>query len=309
MTTPKPDRVHVNIANFPAALTPLCNIAHWVVWRWELRKRKWTKPPYMPSAPCRKAKNNDPSTWDTYEAAVRSLAHADGIGFDLLDTPFDVVDLDHCRDPDTGEIDGWAKAWLHTTDGVYVEVTPSGEGLRIIGLGEGEKVHRKFKISDEREGAAIEIYRSCERYITVTGAQVGECTALATTNGLLGQIQAHYENDAKDNRTEDGDIDFNDAGKQGGAIDYDAVIRNGAPDGTDVSAVFHSVVGYLHAKDMTVGEIVEELGQHVNGISQRYAGRLRQAAGGREIVRQVGKEGPDRGAGKRTRRAAAMGRH
>jgi len=139
--------------------------------------------------------------------------------------------------------------------------------LRIIGLGSGDKLHRKWHIPGARENAAIEIYRGCERYITVTGAQVGECREL-TQLSLLEEIQARYDNGAKS-------YDFNTAGAQG-AIDYDEVIRNGAPPGADVSAVFHSVVGHLHARGMTVEEIVEELSRWPNGIGRRYAGRLQK---------------------------------
>jgi hypothetical protein len=162
----KPNRIETNLENFPRALAPLCKIDHWVLWRWEQRKGVWTKPPYMAMDPWRKAKNNDPTTWASYEVAASAAKGADGIGFALLDTPFAAIDLDHCIAD--GEIDPWAKAWIEAANGAYVEMTPSGEGLRIIGLGTGDKLHRKWKIEGARMGAAIEIYRGCERYITVT---------------------------------------------------------------------------------------------------------------------------------------------
>ena len=138
----------------------------------------------MATNPRRKAKNNDPTTWASYDTAVASAKQADGIGFALLDTPFAAVDLDHCVA--AGEIDPWAKDWVEKANGAYVEMTPSGEGLRIIGLGSGEKLHRKWKITDAREGAAIEIYQGCERYITITGAQLGECKELASSRPTRG---------------------------------------------------------------------------------------------------------------------------
>jgi primase-polymerase (primpol)-like protein len=149
---------------------------------------------------------------------------ADGIGLALLGTSYDVVDLDHCRDPDTGAIDAWADIWVHQANGAYVEKTPSGEGLRIIGLGKGGKLQRRWKIKGWREKAGIEVYRNCERYITITGAPIGDCTALAPTNGLLEKIQAHYDgkNGASDSN---GAFDYNKAGKQAGSLDYDAVRR------------------------------------------------------------------------------------
>ena len=129
----------------------------------------------------------------------------DGIGFALLGTPFDVVDLDHCLDSETGQPDTWAQVWLEQANGAYIERTPSGEGLRIITSSSpgAKKLHRKWSVPDAREKAAIEIYRNCERYITVTGAQVGDCKKLPPSD-LLERIRAHY-----DGRKNGGGFDFN----------------------------------------------------------------------------------------------------
>jgi Virulence-associated protein E len=274
-TTNKPNRITTKLENFPLALAPLCQLNHWVLWRWELRKNVWTKPPYMAANPRRKAKNNDPATWAPYPTAVETLKRTngtmDGIGFALPDTPFDVVDLDHCLDPKTGTVDKWAAGWVNAANGAYVERTPSGAGLRIIGLGSGEKLHRKWSVKSAREDAAIEIYRGCERYITVTGAQLGECRELAQLD-LLEKIQAHY-----DTKQTDAGFDFNKAGASAKLpkVDYDTVIKDGAPaDCSDVSALFHSVVGHLAAK-MSIDAIVDERSRWPKGIARRYAGRLR----------------------------------
>ena len=104
----KPDRVRLDIEKFPAALEPLCKVAHWVIWKLIERKGRWTKPPYMATWPERPAKNNDPKTWASFDAAIAGTEHADGIGFALLDTPFVAIDLDHCLAGD--EIDPWARA-------------------------------------------------------------------------------------------------------------------------------------------------------------------------------------------------------
>ena len=49
------------------------------------------------------------------------------------DDPFAAIDLDHCRDASTGSIDSWAQKFLARSRGAYVEITPSGDGLRIWG--------------------------------------------------------------------------------------------------------------------------------------------------------------------------------
>jgi hypothetical protein len=266
----KPHTLKGDFAHLPAALAPLTALDHWLLWRWELRRGNWTKPPYMTTG--RKAKNNDPATWAPYQAAL-AAAHGgnggsfDGIGFALLDTPFDVVDLDHCLDPATGQIDEWARIWIDAAGGAYIERTPSGEGLRIIaGTSGGEKLHRKWQIRGAREKAAIEIYRSAERYITITGLQVGACERLGQANGLLEQIRTYFGAQHRERERE----------RSGGGSSYDQAIRNGAPDGADASALFHSIIGHLSGKGMSADEIVEELGRWPHGIGQRYAGRLRQ---------------------------------
>jgi hypothetical protein len=262
----KPNKIETKLDNFPAALEPLCQHDHWVLWRWEQSaKGKWTKPPYRANAPKRKAKNNDPATWASYQTAVAAAHEGDGIGFALLGTPFVAIDLDHCVDGD--EIDPWAKALVDAANGAYVERTPSGEGLRIIGLGSGEELQRKWK-TEGREGAAIEVYRNTARYITVTGAQLGECKELAQLDPLLDEIKAYYDQNGKNGNG----FDFN---KAGASINYDEIIQSGAPAGADVSAVFHQVIGHLSAKGLTVDKIVEELAKWPNGIARRYAGRLR----------------------------------
>jgi hypothetical protein len=56
------------------------------------------------------ARSNDPSTWDSYERAVRRWqdGDADGIGFMLLDSGIGAADLDHCcgRDADKKRLIG-----------------------------------------------------------------------------------------------------------------------------------------------------------------------------------------------------------
>jgi primase-polymerase (primpol)-like protein len=50
---------------------------------------------------------------------------------------------------------------------------PSGTGIRIIGRADGERAYRKIKVS-AANGVSCEIYRQCERYITVTGNAIAD---------------------------------------------------------------------------------------------------------------------------------------
>src|SRR6516164_11380403 len=83
----KPNTISGDLANLPAALAPLCKLDHWVLWKWQLRKQKWTKPPFTAAERSYPAKNNDPATWAPYLKALEALKRAngamDGIGFTI----------------------------------------------------------------------------------------------------------------------------------------------------------------------------------------------------------------------------------
>jgi putative DNA primase/helicase len=72
--------------------------------------------------------------------------------------PFCGVDLDGCRDPETGEMEHWAKEIVEALSS-YAEVSPSGRGVHIIAKGKAPTPFKRDR---------IEMY-SIERFFTVTG--------------------------------------------------------------------------------------------------------------------------------------------
>ena len=72
-----------------------------------------------------------------------------------------------------------------------MEITVSGTGLRIIGKGVGEAAHTNSKVVGQ-DGAKIEIYRHAVRYITVSGVEIGHCTALPNIDALIHDLIAQY---------------------------------------------------------------------------------------------------------------------
>jgi hypothetical protein len=163
----KPKTFAGDLGALPEALAPLIKLPRWVVWRWEWKKGNWTKPPYQTRDPKRNAKNNDPSTWGTYEEALAQVENgkADGIGFNLLDGDYGAEDLDKCRDPETETIAEWAQQHVARAPAdAYAEVTVSGTGLRIIGtVISAKNIHGQFK------NVGYELYGAVARYITISG--------------------------------------------------------------------------------------------------------------------------------------------
>ena len=133
--SPKPETVHADLRNLPATLTLMQQQTNWVLWRWSFRKGKWTKVPFQPNGIFAKPDNSE--TWNTYEACIAAYdgGSFDGIGFCLLGSGFNVFDVDKCRDPETGELKVQAQKLLKRCGDTYAEVTVSGTGIRIIGLG------------------------------------------------------------------------------------------------------------------------------------------------------------------------------
>jgi putative DNA primase/helicase len=131
----------------------------WVVWKLEERDGKPTKVPYIAGGGG-KASSTDSLTWRSFEKAVRALetGRYDGLGFVFSSgDPFAGVDLDDCRDPETGALEEWA-ARIVEAFGSYAEVSQSGTGVHIIVKG---------KAPNKKRGK-VEAY-SLERFFAMTG--------------------------------------------------------------------------------------------------------------------------------------------
>jgi hypothetical protein len=226
-----PKSIQGDLRHLPAALAPLIDLPHWVLWRWEKSKTKFTKVPYQPNG--RKAKNNDPATWTSYNSVIAAVAKFDGIGFCLLGGNISAFDIDHCRDPNTGAIDAWATSLVQRT-GSYSEITVSGTGLRIIGYGEGERLQRKFPVHD---GVSIEVYRRAERYIVITGNPLPEAKDFINIDEQLDATVAELDvkktkaHDEQQSTPKDGGLHARQINEEEDWDKFERIIRNGEPHG------------------------------------------------------------------------------
>jgi hypothetical protein len=176
----------------PPLARHIADLKNWVVWKWKRNTSKWTKPPYIATTPRVKAKNNDPTTWRSFEQACITVEKglADGIGFNLLGTSIAAFDIDHCRNPETGEIHPFA-ADLVRRAASYVEVTPSGTGLRIIGTAGQRELNRRLAAVDS---VSVELFRNCKRYITISNLPLPDVTTeLNEIDALLDTVLAELE--------------------------------------------------------------------------------------------------------------------
>ncbi len=154
------------IENIPEQLTER---PQWVCWRVVARDgKKPTKVPFTPGTE-RRASSTDLMTWRTFSEALAAYEAGeppyDGIGFVLCSAdPYVFIDLDDCRNPETGERAAWAQKIIDGISEGYVEVSPSGKGVHIVACGvlkEGVKTKR------------IEVYGQ-DRFTTITGRTICE---------------------------------------------------------------------------------------------------------------------------------------
>ena len=179
------------VNNFP---NELILAPQWVLWKLEQRGGKLTKIPYQSNG--LRADSTSSATWSDFQSVMRtytSNASYSGIGFVFTeDDPYIGIDLDKCRDPDSGDVEPWAAAIVKRFD-TYAELSPSGKGFHIIGKA-------NLPAKGRRKGA-LEMYES-GRYFTVTGDHYGaspleakdiqtEITALhRETFGAVGTFKA-----------------------------------------------------------------------------------------------------------------------
>jgi putative DNA primase/helicase len=106
-----------------------------------------------------------------------------GVGFVFTeDDPYAGIDIDKCRDSETGEIDPWAWKIVDALDS-YTEVSPSGTGLHIF-------VKATLPGPNNRKGP-LEMYES-GRYFTLTGEHLGGTpTEIHERQDVLERLYRH----------------------------------------------------------------------------------------------------------------------
>ena len=128
---------------FPSALAHIAPQRTWIGWRWG-RPKGAKNAAKLTKIPCdaggRAVSSADPANLRTYTDLWDALSHQVINGVALASIGNDgsriVLDLDKCRDPETGACTAAAQGIVDACDS-YAEVSPSGRGIRIVGSAEG----------------------------------------------------------------------------------------------------------------------------------------------------------------------------
>jgi Primase C terminal 1 (PriCT-1) len=155
-------------APFPDFRVPddLTERDQWVLWRYVERVGKPTKVPYQQNG--RPADISNPHTWATFDEALNAWhRHKDryaGLGYVFSnEDSFAGIDLDNSLD-EHGDVKSWARGIVERFSDTYMEVSPSGQGLKIWARGPLPANLPGVQVGD----GAIELYDHA-RYFAVTG--------------------------------------------------------------------------------------------------------------------------------------------
>jgi hypothetical protein len=153
--------------------------SNWVLWKLAQVNGKVTKIPYKLDFK-NQAASTRPDEWSDYKSVVEKIVNEGGItekqGVGRVvqkDERVVGLDLDGCRDPQTGAIAQWAEEIVEAVNS-YCEITPSQTGIRVWAVGDLPSGDRVFNL-DPAVGyggkVKIEIFTD-GRYFTVTGQSI-----------------------------------------------------------------------------------------------------------------------------------------
>lgn len=164
----------------------IAGLRQWICWRYEGEDKR--KVPRQPNGEY--AKSNDPATWHNL-AEVIGIAGMSGPGFVFAPAGgLFGIDLDNCVD-EHGQIADWAMRIVESL-ATYAEWSPSGNGIKLWGLGSvGERGRKKTiggKLPNGKQ-PGIEIYDR-GRYFTFTGEAFPEFREIADCQRKLDMLVA-----------------------------------------------------------------------------------------------------------------------
>ena len=165
----KPLCLPVDFANIPVELK---KISRWVLWRLveigDAENRRWSKMPFQSNGTA--ASSTNPATWTDFltvqHAYESNPERFSGVGFVFSDEDDIIgVDLDDCYDAPSAAFNN--AALQHIADQIdgYMEISPSGTGVKIF-------TRANLPASHVDHSIGLEIYPK-SRFFTVTGHRLG----------------------------------------------------------------------------------------------------------------------------------------
>lgn len=135
------------------------------VWNLEKRKGRNTKVPYNPITG-NHAYVDNPEAFVDFETAVKTVSNYSGIGI-RVNGRIIAIDLDHCIE--NGQLLPWAKEIVKRFDNTYIEISPSGTGIRILALMPEGYAYDSSTFYIRKGNVEVYVAGATNRFVTLTG--------------------------------------------------------------------------------------------------------------------------------------------
>lgn len=155
-------------------------------WKYELRDGNQTKAPYMPGT-TRRASVNDPSTFTAFDTAASATGY-DGIGIRVSGRIVG-IDLDHCIEE--GNLLPWAQTIVDNFSATYIEVSPSGTGIRIFCLLPDGFTYDTQTYYIKKGDIEVYIPGHTNRFLTVTSNALTDADVVETAEALVWLLDTY----------------------------------------------------------------------------------------------------------------------
>lgn len=155
-------------------------------WKYEDRDGGKTKVPYTPGTN-RKASVSNPSTFTAFSTAASATGY-DGIGIRVCGKIVG-IDLDHCIEE--GDVLPWAQDIVDYFRATYIEVSPSGTGIRIFCLLPDGFSYDAKTYYIKKGNIEVYIPGRTNRFLTVTGNALTNTDVTETADALTWLLETH----------------------------------------------------------------------------------------------------------------------
>ena len=155
-------------------------------WKYELRKGNQTKVPYTPGT-ILKANVNNPATFTDYDTAASATGY-DGIGVRVHGRIVG-IDLDHCIVD--GNLLPWAQEIVDRFSATYIEISPSGTGIRIFCLLPDDFTYDTKTYYIKKGNVEVYIPGHTNRFLTVTGNAITDVDVTETAEALVWLLDTY----------------------------------------------------------------------------------------------------------------------
>lgn len=176
-----------NFDNIPEVLK---QNALWCVWK----RSERGKVPFDPATGFH-AKSNDPSTFSDFQTAYNACQSGgyDGLGVGIFNS-IGAIDIDHCITD--GKLSGMAEDIIQQM-GSYTEISPSGEGIRIIFMIEDFSFDKgRYYINNQKKGLEVYIAGATQKFVTITGNKFNDSPVVDGTSTLPMVLDKYMQRDS-----------------------------------------------------------------------------------------------------------------